>query len=382
MNFDDNYLKVTEYKVLDKLPDPFIMNDGSLCNSAEKWHKRRTEIYKMAVELQYGEIPPAPDYTDVKLTYGGSWGRSNSYRITVGANGKQFSFAMKVFLPREQGRYPVVIDGDMCFDYCFDKEFISTFTDNNIVLVMFDRTQIAYDVRNRGRQQGPVFELFPDCDCGAIAAWAWGYSRCVDVLSRLGVADMNCITFTGHSRGGKAAMLAGAIDERAAIVHPNETCAAGCGCYRINMKAITQDGEEKRNETLDDIYNHFQFWFNDSLGEYCNREAELPFDSHYLKALVAPRTLLISEAASDIWSNPIGSWQTTMAAGEVYKFLGAPDNLFWYYRTGYHYHDIRDINMLVNLIRHKYYGDELSKNFFKTPFKKPELIFDWRAPIE
>ena len=35
--------------------------------------------------------------------------------------------------------------------------------------------------------------------------------------------------------------------------------------------------------------------------------------------------LLDGEAASDIWGNPIGSWHTTMAAKEVFKFLGVKD---------------------------------------------------------
>ena len=39
---------------------------------------------------------------------------------------------------------------------------------------------------------------------------------------------MSCVTFTGHSRGGKTAALAGVLDERAAIVNPNETCAGSC----------------------------------------------------------------------------------------------------------------------------------------------------------
>ena len=61
--------------------------------------------------------------------------------------------------------------------------------------------------------------------------------------------------------------------------------------------------------------------------KYIDKEDELPFDSHYLKAMVAPRVLFVSEAASDIMANPVGLWQTTMGAREVYKFLGAEDKL-------------------------------------------------------
>lgn len=380
MNFDENLIKVTEYKVLGKLPNPFICEDGNIADTFEKWRERRKEIYKTAVELQYGQILPEPEVLKVELLHGGGLGRINTYKITAGTKDKQVSFTMKVFVPKNSGKHPAVIDGDMSFPYGFDKEFHGAFTEDNIYFVFFDRTELAHDVRNEGRRQGALYEVYPDYDFGAFMAWAWGYSRCVDALIKIGCVDESLIAFTGHSRGGKATILAGALDERAAIVNPNATCAAGCGCYRIHMKAITEDGEEKRSETLDDIYNHFPFWFNEKLSQYCGSEEELPFDSHYLKALVAPRVLFDSEAASDIWANPIGSWQTTMAAGEVYKMLGAEENLFWYYRTGYHYHKIEDIKMLINIINHKRNGEPLSDKFFKTPFKKPELIYDWKAP--
>ena len=381
MSLDENLIIITKYDVLGKLPNPFLMSDGSFANTPEKWQIQRQELLKTAVELQYGQILPKPEILKVELLYGGGWGRFNTYKIITGTNEKQLSFTMKVFMPETPGKYPAVIDGDMCFGYPFDKEFISTYTLNNIFYVLFERVELAHDVRNEGRRQGALYDVYQNYDFGALMAWAWGYSRCVDALEYIGRTNMDLIAFTGHSRGAKAAMLAGALDERAKIVNPNETCAAGCGCYRIHMSAITEDGEEKRSETLNDIYNHFPFWFNEKLGEYCECEEKLPFDSHYLKALVAPRTLFVSEAASDIWANPVGSWQTTMAAGEVYKMRGAEENLLWYYRKGYHYHKIEDVKMLVNIINNKRCGEELSDRFFKMPFKKPELIFDWRAPV-
>ena len=69
-----------------------------------------------------------------------------------------------------------------------------------------------------------------------------------------------------------------------------------------------------------------------------------------------------------------------MAASEVYKFLGAEKNLYWYFRKGSHAHTVEDISMLVNIIRHTKYGEPLSDKFYKTPFQKPELMYDWKAP--
>lgn len=375
-------IKVTKYEVLGELPNPFVFENGEPVKNAEDWKKRRGEIYKNTVELQYGVMPPAPEFVRVELLSHIFKGfHMFTYMIHTGTEKNPVRFTMTVFQPSCDRNYPAVIDGDLSLVYAFDPQFIHTFTDNGIMLMLFNRCELAPDINEAGRN-GQLYSSYPDGNFTAIAAWAWGYSRCVDALEIIGGADMSCITFTGHSRGGKTAMLAGAVDERAAIVIPNATCAGSCGCYRLHMEATDENGKPGRSETLKDITDTFPFWFTPELASYAEREEELPFDSHYMKALVAPRVLFVSEAGSDIWANPIGSWQTTTAATEVFKLLGAEDNVFWYFRNGYHYHEIRDLKMLVNIILHFYKGEPLDDGFFHTPFKKPELMFRWKCPTK
>ena len=381
MSFDKSLIKVTEYKVLGKLPDPFTFNDGSKVRTKEDWCKRREEIWGPTVELQYGKQPPAPEFLEVEPLYYGGNGKINSYRIITGTKEKPVNFIMMVMLPEEEGKWPAVVSGDLCFPYAFDIAYDKAFTDNNVALVLFNRCELAHDINTDPQpRKGQLYDTYPEYDFGALAAWAWGYSRCVDALEQLDIVDMSCIAFTGHSRGGKTAALAGVLDERAVIVNPNATCAGACGCYRLHVKAITEDGEELPSETLDDMTINFPFWLGPKMGEYRYREEELPFDAHYMKALIAPRVLFVSEAASDMWSNPVGSWVTTMAAKEVYKFLGAEENILWYFRKGYHYQKEEDCLQLVNIIRHFKYGEALNDKFFKLPFEEQELIFDWRCP--
>ena len=47
-------MKITSYEVLGKLPDLFTFEDGRKVTSIADWEERRKEIYKTAVELQYG----------------------------------------------------------------------------------------------------------------------------------------------------------------------------------------------------------------------------------------------------------------------------------------------------------------------------------------
>lgn len=378
--FDESLTKITEYTLLGKLPNPFLMEDGTIADTPEKWAQRRKEIYKDVIELQYGTMPPEPEFLEVEKLYGGGYNGTGSYRIITGTREKPVTFLMKVIRPKSDTPCPVVIDGDMCFMYHFDPAFYKTFTDNGICFCTFDRTQLAHDVRDEGRRQGQLYETYPDYTFGAVGAWAWGFSRCLDALEKLAIDDLSLVAFAGHSRGAKTAMLAGALDERATIVAPNSTCAGANGCYRIKMKAITEHGQERRSEGLEDMMRVFPFWFGESMADYVGREEELPFDSHYLKAMIAPRILIDTEAASDIWANTVGSYMTTMAAKEVYKLLGVEENLYWAFRKGYHYHKVLDIELLVNVISHLRDGAPICDRFYHIPFEAPELPFDWRCP--
>ena len=373
-------LHVTKYEALGKLPDLFTLEDGSPVRDPADWERRRGELYKTAVELQYGTLPPAPEFLEVEPLYIGA--KNHSYRIHTGTRAHPVSFLMQLVLPASGYCFPAIVSGDMCFPYHADKAYLSAATDEGVAWVFFDRTELAHDIQGEGRRKGQLYDTYPDYTFGALGAWAWGYSRCVDALEILcagqekPLIDLSLIAFTGHSRGGKTAALAGAVDSRAAVVNPNATCAGACGCYRIHIEGYCEGIPPFRSETLRDLWNNFSFWMGPEMGDYADREAELPFDAHFLKALVAPRVLFISEAAGDLWSNPVGSWMTTMAAGKVYDFLGVPENLYWYYREGTHAQTVGDVSMLVNIIkRQRDPSLPMAEGFFKAPFPPFDPIY-------
>lgn len=376
-DFHGELIQLEGYEVLGQLPDPFVFADGTQMKTKEQWEERRKELYETAIELQYGTQPPVPEFLEVEAVCKGTV--MDVYRITTGTYSASIIMKMIVFKPEEEGRYPAVIDGDLCWPYVFDKKFISSFTDNGIMLVMFDRTDLSFGMVPDERK-GPLYDVYRGYTFGTIGAWAWGFSRCVDALEKLNIADMSCIAFSGHSRGGKTALLAGALDERAAIVNPNGSGSGGSGCYRIDMRAR---GQDDRNEKISD-WAHFGIfnWFGPEMRNYQDREAALPFDEHYLKALVAPRILIETNGASDIWANPVGTWQTAMAAKEVYRFLGAEENIYLYFRKGGHAHSISDLEKLVSVIKKKTLEIPAAEGSFWLPFEPVELIFDWKCPRE
>ncbi len=393
MPIPHDLLHITKYEVLGPLPDLFTFEDGTPVRTPADWPARRAEMMKAAVDLQYGGMPPEPEFLEVEIL---DCARAfKTYRIHTGTRERPLHFQMKLLLPGNgrAGHYPCIVDGDMCFTYFMDKEYLSAATDEGVAWVLFDRTEIAHDIIGEGKK-GAIYETYPDRDFGAIAAWAWGYSRCVDALEiicrteeptavnpmKVPPVDLTCIAFAGHSRGGKTVALAGALDQRAAIVNPNETCAGACGCYRIHMEGYCDGIPPFRSETLADLLRYFDFWMGPRMADYATREADLPFDAHTLKALVAPRKLFVSEAAGDIWANPVGSWMTTMAAREAYRFLGCENNLYWYFREGTHFHKVGDVRMLVNIIKHhKDPATPLSEDFYHAPFEGIEAIYT-KAP--
>jgi len=369
-------VKITHYEVLGKLPDLFTFDDGRKVRSVADWEERRRELYKTVVEMQYGQLPPKPEILEITpLMRRFEKGMMSIYKITAGTREKPVSFSIYCHMPGGNGPFPVVIDGDLCYTCMQDAEIYNKFVERGIMLVAFNRCEIVPDIKDAPRK-GNLYETYEDLQFGALAAWAWGFSRTLDALIELGLADLSSVTFTGLSRGGKTALLAGALDERATIVNPEGSGCGGSGCYRIHMRALEEDGQEKREEPLDVIVNAFPHWFVPGLKEYSHREAELPFDQHFLKALLAPRVYFDSQALSDVWCGPINTYMTAAAAREVWKLYGKEENVLWYWRSGTHAHLPEDFDRLIEVIERERHGTPLSDVFMKLPFEEPQPIFD------
>jgi hypothetical protein len=146
---------------------------------------------------------------------------------------------------------------------------------------------------------------------GTLAAWAWGFQRCVDYLVKDPDLDCRRIAAVGHSRNGKTALLAAAFDDRIAMAFPHQ---AGCGG--------SAPSRGKVGESIKAINDRFPHWFNAEFKQFNNAPERLPFDQNALVALCAPRPVLFSAAEGDQWANPAGQFQVLRAADPVYRFLG------------------------------------------------------------
>ena len=149
----------------------------------------------------------------------------------------------------------------------------------------------------------------PDGAKGTLSAWAWGFSRVMDWIETRPELNSRRVAIVGHSRGGKAALWAGAQDGRIALTVANESGAGGARLMREKLPGAEQIADFRREGV-----GH---WFADTFHTYAGREAELSYDAPDLLGLIAPRLVYIASASEDFWGGPVGEFETVRRAAKA-----------------------------------------------------------------
>jgi hypothetical protein len=173
---------------------------------------------------------------------------------------------------------------------------------------------------NKGQPRKPE-------DWGSLRAWGWGASRGLDYLETDKAVDARRVGIEGVSRYGKAALVTMAFDTRFAMVLVGSSGEGGAKLHRRNF------GEAVENLTGSGEYH----WMAGNFLKYGAAEADfgsknagdIPVDAHQLIALCAPRLTFISygvpEKGDAKWLDQQGSFMAAVAAGPVFRLLGAKD---------------------------------------------------------
>ena len=156
-------------------------------------------------------------------------------------------------------------------------------------------------------------------DWGALRAWAWGASRAMDYFETDKSVDTRQVGLEGHSRYGKATLVAMAYDQRFAIAYVSSSGAGGASIFRRDY------GEIVENVAGSGEYH----WMAGNFLKYAGPLTwdDLPIDAHELVALCAPRPVFISSGSynGDAWVDARGMFMAAAGAGPVYKLLGKKD---------------------------------------------------------
>ena len=166
----------------------------------------------------------------------------------------------------------------------------------------------------------------PD-DWGSLRAWAWGAARGLDYLETDTLVDAKKVGIEGVSRYGKAALVTLAFEPRFAVGLIGSSGKGGATLHRRvfgeAVESLTGSGEYHWMAGNYLKYGASEASFGSKTG------CDLPVDSHELIALCAPRLTFISygipEKGDAKWLDQQGSYMATVAAGSVFKLLGAKD---------------------------------------------------------
>ncbi len=237
-------------------PNPLRLNNGSSVTTAAEWEStRRAELLADFRQNVYGQSlpdPAAPTFQVASTDFPG--GTRKIVKVTVTGPQGTGSFTVKLFVPKTDGKPRgtfLMIDhrGAVADDPSRSTAYapVSTIVKAGYAFASFKAADIAPDNSSTYRSKminlfHPSGQALPDNAGRAISAWAWGASRAMDYLATDPDIDPTKVAVIGHSRGGKAALWAGAQDVRFAAVIANDAGSTGTKPARPGTSAGTSAG--------------------------------------------------------------------------------------------------------------------------------------------
>ena len=317
------------------LPDALKTIDGKAVTKASEWEKtRRPEILTLFENNIYGQMPKSFDKISSMTVHevaDAMDGKAHlkEVTITVEKANKTVAIHLTLFTPTAKKSSPVflLINNRPKENTDPTRKVKSEFwpaemaIDSGYAIAAFHVSDAAPD--NKDTYQNGVLQLYPEqlvADNGmkAIGAWAWAASRVMDYFKTDKEIDFNKVGLVGHSRGGKAALWAGAQDKRFAIIFSN--CSGNTGAALARRKY-------EPGETIKAINITFPHWFNNNYKQYNDNADALPVDQHMLIGLMAPRPVYTTSATKDLWADPLGSYISISEAQKVYALYGKKSGL-------------------------------------------------------
>lgn len=361
------------------LPEVLTTQDGTAVQTSADMALRREEILSLFEEHVYGALPKDGFKTSFDVVEEGEALDGAAIRrqvkITVTTDKGSSDALLLLYLPKSSQPVPVVVglnfngnhtvldDSAILSSYATEKDASEIEEERGVKAERWaikEAVSRGYGIAtiycndfapdDSKTYDGRVISLFDEAEFKAVGAWAFGIMRAVDYLVQDANVDAARIADIGHSRLGKAAVWAGANDERIALVISNDSGNTGASLTR-----------ENRGETLKSINAFFPHWFCSNYKEYGADAASLPVDQNLLLACIAPRKVYVACADGDLWADPQGAWNSLMASRPAFEIYGLgvlsdeclaegetqphAGQAFWSEAMGYHnragWHDVQ-----------------------------------------
>ena len=311
-----------------EIPDPLLRTDGTPVATAADWPARRAEILGIFEREMYGQLPPAsPVFTETLSTdESADFHVRKVVRMWFKPDKSGPCVDWTVVTPKAAcGPTPCILQ--LNYRGLDDKSFgelipVDMLVAHGYSLVTATYTDISPDPVGKEDQDKyaytGIFDLWGPRDPSrtdhttSLMAWAWALMRAMDMIEAEPAIDAGKVVLTGYSRLAKAAIVAGAFDDRFAVVAPVQTGGGGVPLAKRYF------GENVQTETT-----AFTHWFCRAYDKYADNEASMPFDQHFLLACVAPRPLLVCGFDKD-WFDTKGEFLSVRAASPVWELLGKP----------------------------------------------------------
>ena len=338
---------------------------------SQSWQSRRDELLSLICAEEYGVLPKPYEsiaFETIEQNHEFCAGKVTLSKILISVKwvDRAFSFPVYSAVPNSNVKHPffVLINfSDRVPDKYLPTEEIC---DRGFAVISLYYQDISRDIaapwRNECSNHDDLFDIVcgdtPEAG-GRIALWAWGASRAMDYAQTVGSLDLCRGAVIGHSRLGKTALLAGALDTRFEYVISNDSGCSGAAISR-----------GKSGESVARILERYGYWFCENYKKYAADIDKLPFDQHCLLASIAPRKVYVSSAERDLWADPKSEFLSCFAASEVYEKLGmsglvCPDrfpqpgesfhagSIAYHLRHGTHYLSREDWNLFMDYIDNK-----------------------------
>lgn len=349
------------------LPNLFQCLDGSPVDTPSAWERRRQELAAAAQYYVFGFVK-----TPNAVSFRVDPSDPTDCVIILEHEGREARFGVFVHRPGTRGGhaadepYPAFI----WVGRASDGQRAEILRRGYAMIEMPPRDVYSDDATRSGAYTTlfPYAAGAPEYDSGALRGWGWGVSRILDVLEQGAYPDIDPrrTLVTGVSRFGKAALLAAAFDRRVAIAMPVDSGQAGTSLFRYNVEGRIYHYVGNpfpqgmgRSEKIVNMVGGFGHWFSSRIAAFVDREDRLPFDSHAVMALVAPRPLLIFAGEEWDWLSQPATVLAYAGAREVYEFLGAGDAIGIHVRKGPHAVLDQDIAIALDFADHVFRGADL-----------------------